>query len=82
LRAAAGTLPAREMRGVKPVAEVLAAFGDDEKLLPGELAERLGWSRGKVAEVLAGVPVRQLWRDGANIGRGYQRADVAGRAGC
>ncbi|MCC5582018.1 hypothetical protein IMZ11_41105, partial [Microtetraspora sp. AC03309] len=52
LRAAAGTLPAREMRGVKPV-----------------------------AEVLSGVPVRQLRRDGANIGRGYNRADAAARAG-
>lgn len=82
LRAAAGTLPAREMADRDDdLVLAVEAFGEDEKLLPDELAERLGWTREKVAEVLSAVPVRQLWRDGGNIGRGYNRADIAARAG-
>ncbi|GIH22983.1 hypothetical protein Aph01nite_12930 [Acrocarpospora phusangensis] len=84
LRAAAGTLPARETAQdgivVSGSAEILAAFGDDEKLLPGELAERLGWTRQHLADALRGVQVRQIWRDGGNAGRGYYREDVAARA--
>jgi S-DNA-T family DNA segregation ATPase FtsK/SpoIIIE len=81
LRRAAGTLPERE-RPADNLAEleaILSAFGDDDKLLPDELAERLGWHRAKLTTELDGVPVRQIWRDGANAGRGYKRDDIAAR---
>jgi S-DNA-T family DNA segregation ATPase FtsK/SpoIIIE len=82
LRRAAGTLPERE-QPVDNTAElqaVLDAFGEDDKLLPDELAERLGWDRARLAEELVGVPLKQIWRDGGNAGRGYRREDVAARA--
>lgn len=82
LRRAAGTLPERE-RPVDNAAEleaVLSAFGDDDKLLPDELAARLGWDRSRLAEELGGVQLKQIWRDGGNAGRGYRREDVAARA--
>ncbi|MDX3099686.1 P-loop NTPase family protein [Nonomuraea angiospora] len=82
LREAAGVLPPHEQH-VDNLAEleaVLSAFGDDDKLLPDELAGRLGWDRDRLTEELAGVPLKQIWRDGGNAGRGYRRDDIAARA--
>ncbi|MEW2518144.1 FtsK/SpoIIIE domain-containing protein [Actinacidiphila alni] len=78
LRAAAGTLPdgVAPQDAVDVYGTVLEAFGDDEKLLRDELAERLGWTTERLGKELAAVPVKQIWRDGANAGRGYKVADI------
>lgn len=78
LREAAGTLPI----GVAPeddidvLGVVLDAFGDDEKLLRDELAERLGWTVERLTKELAAVKLSQIWRNGGNAGRGYKVADI------
>lgn len=82
LRRAAGTLPPREQprEDAGELEAVLSAFGDDDKLLLDELAERLGWERTRLTDELGGIPLKQIWRDGANAGRGYRRDDIAARA--
>lgn len=83
LREAAGTLP----EGAAPDDEddvlrlVLAAFGEDDALLRDELADRLGWPIDRLGKDLSAVKVKQIWRDGANAGRGYKRADVEANIG-
>ena len=81
LRRAAGTLPEREQPAdnAAELEAILSAFGDDDKLLPDELAERLGWDRARLTAELTGVPMKQIWRDGGNAGRGYRRDDIAAR---
>lgn len=83
LRRAAGTLPPHEQPAdnLAELAAILSAFGDDDKLLPDELAARLGWDRSKLAGELDGIPLKQIWRAGANAGRGYRRDDIAARTG-
>jgi S-DNA-T family DNA segregation ATPase FtsK/SpoIIIE len=78
LREAAGTLPdgAAAEDAEDTVSRVLDAFGAADALLSGELADAVGWTVERLRKELAGVPVRQIWRDGGNAGRGYKRADV------
>jgi S-DNA-T family DNA segregation ATPase FtsK/SpoIIIE len=78
LREAAGTLPdgAAAEDADDTVSRVLDAFGTADALLSAELADALGWTVERLRQELAGVPVRQIWRDGGNAGRGYKRADV------
>lgn len=83
LREAAGTLPdgAAVAEEESELMRILAAFADDEGLLLAELADRLGWTVDRLKKELHGVKVAQIWRDGANAGRGYKRAAVAEAAG-
>ncbi|MEU4235620.1 FtsK/SpoIIIE domain-containing protein [Nonomuraea sp. NPDC026600] len=78
LRKAAGTLPPREQprEDAGELEAVLNAFGEDDKLLLDELAERLGWTRERLTDELDGIPLKQIWRDGGNAGRGYRREDI------
>lgn len=83
LRDAAGTLP--EGSGIEEeddtVQTILAAFGDADGMLFPELADALGWTVDRLKKELPAVKVAQIWRDGANAGRGYKRADVEATAG-
>jgi S-DNA-T family DNA segregation ATPase FtsK/SpoIIIE len=78
LREAAGTLPdgppAEADDGT--AGRVLDAFGTADALLTAELADALGWTVERLRKELAAVPVKQIWRNGGNAGRGYKRADV------
>jgi S-DNA-T family DNA segregation ATPase FtsK/SpoIIIE len=78
LREAAGTLPDGPPAEAPDdtVSRVLDAFGTADALLTAELADALGWTVERLRKELAAVPVRQIWRDGGNAGRGYKRADV------
>jgi S-DNA-T family DNA segregation ATPase FtsK/SpoIIIE len=78
LREAAGTLPETAPReeAVDAVADILNAFGDADGLLTAELADLLGWDTDRLRKELAAVPVKQIWRNGGNAGRGYKRADI------
>ncbi|KIF69263.1 hypothetical protein HY68_12765 [Streptomyces sp. AcH 505] len=82
LREAAGTLPewvVEEEESTLPA--VLAAFKDDDALLFAELADRLDWSVEQLKKELHGVTVRQITREGKNVGRGYKRTDISAAAG-
>lgn len=83
LREAAGTLPpgVAEDDDESELPRILAAFKDDEALLAAELADRLDWTPDRLKKELHGVKVSQIWRDGANAGRGYKRASVAAADG-
>lgn len=78
LRDAAGTLPDGMAKDDQDDALplILAAFGMAEGMLSAELADALGWDLDQLKKELAAVPVKQIWRDGANAGRGYKRADI------
>lgn len=83
LRDAAGTLPGGatvdDEDDVMPA--VLAALGDADGLLSTELADALGWDVDRLKKELSAVPVKQIWRDGSNAGRGYKRADIEAVSG-
>jgi S-DNA-T family DNA segregation ATPase FtsK/SpoIIIE len=78
LREAAGTLPdgSAPEAADDAVCRVLDAFGTADALLSAELADALGWTVERLRKELAAVPVKQIWRNGGNAGRGYKRADV------
>lgn len=80
LREAAGTLPEGAQDDQDDTAMILAAFGDADGLLFGELALNLGWTTDRVRKELTAVKVSQIWRDGANIGRGFKKADIKATA--
>ncbi|MFB9209562.1 FtsK/SpoIIIE domain-containing protein [Nonomuraea spiralis] len=80
LRRAAGTLPPAEQEAATdPVEEILAAFGDADRMHTADLIEALGagWTAGRVAQVLKphGVTPGQVVIDGVNR-NGYRRTDL------
>ncbi|MFI6813790.1 FtsK/SpoIIIE domain-containing protein [Nonomuraea sp. NPDC050328] len=80
LRRAAGMLPpAVQAVATDPVEEILAAFGEADRMHTGELVEHLGpgWSAARIAQVLKphGVAPGQVVIDGINR-NGYRRQDI------
>lgn len=80
LRRAAGTLPPEEQAvAVDPVEEILAAFGEADRMHTAELVRVLGpgWDSARIAQALKpyGVAPGDVKIDGINR-NGYRRADI------